>query len=95
MASAGAGEEAARALEAGASRTARAAVGFDEFLEGDIEGAATRHRQFARRQMTWMRRMEGVTVLPREGRNDGELARWILSEADRMSHQNATVRTSG
>jgi tRNA dimethylallyltransferase len=95
MASAGAGEEAARALQAGASRTARAAVGFDEFLEDDLEAAAARHRQFARRQMTWMRRMDRVVVLPREGRSDSELARWILSEADRTGHQNAAPRPSG
>jgi tRNA dimethylallyltransferase len=95
MASAGAAEEAAQAIEAGASRTARAAVGFDEFRDGDLESAATRHRRFARRQMTWMRRMEGVTVLARDGRSDTELARWILAEVDRTARQNAARRPSG
>jgi tRNA dimethylallyltransferase len=74
MEEAGAGAEAAAAVRAGASRTARAAVGFQEFLSGDPERAATRHRQFARRQLTWMRRMEGVTVIERRGRSDRQLA---------------------
>lgn len=85
MARAGAGEEAGRALAAGASRTARAAIGFDEFLAGDLELAAARHRKFARRQMTWMRRMEGVEILERAGRDDRELASLILDAARRLA----------
>ena len=81
MAEAGAGDEARLALESGASRTARAAIGFDQFLAGDLELAAARHRRFARRQMTWMRRMEGVTILERGGRDDGQLASAVLDAA--------------
>jgi tRNA dimethylallyltransferase len=95
MASAGAAREAALALEAGASRTARAAIGFREFLEGDQPLAATRHWQYARRQLTWMRRMEGVEVLPRSGRDDSELARVILELAGAASARNAGRRPSG
>lgn len=95
MASAGAGEEARRALAAGASRTASAAVGFGEFLAGDLEGAAIRHRRFARRQMTWMRRMKDVITLERAGRSDAELARSILSLADEADRRNAAARASG
>ncbi len=57
MAAAGAAEEARRAAEAGASRTARAALGFEELLAGDLEAVKRAHRAYARRQLTWMRKM--------------------------------------
>lgn len=95
MAVAGAGEEAARAMEAGASRTARAAIGFEEFLGGDLERATIRHRQFARSQMTWMRRMEGVTVIERAGRSHRELAAELLSLSEGSLPDNAAPDASG
>jgi tRNA dimethylallyltransferase len=60
MTEAGAAEEVRRADAAGASRTARAALGFDELLNGDVEGMKRRTRNYAKRQLTWMRRLEGV-----------------------------------
>jgi tRNA dimethylallyltransferase len=57
---AGAAEEVRRADAAGASRTARAALGFEELLRGDIEGMKRRTRNYAKRQLTWMRRLDGV-----------------------------------
>ena len=57
---AGAAEEVRRADAAGASRTARAALGFEELLNGDVEGMKRRTRNYAKRQLTWMRRLEGV-----------------------------------
>jgi len=74
MIAAGAAEEARAASEVGVSRTARAALGFDELLVGDGDGVKRAHRAYARRQLTWMRRMAGVTVLDRTGRGDGEVA---------------------
>lgn len=73
MIAAGAAEEARAALEAGPSRTARAALGFQQ-LVSDIDAAPSAetidsikaaHRAYARRQLTWMRRMEGVTLIDR------------------------------
>jgi tRNA dimethylallyltransferase len=81
MAVAGAGAEARRAVEAGASRTAGAAIGFEEFLAGDLELAAVRHRRYAKRQMTWMRRMEGVEIIERSGMDDQQVAESILALA--------------
>ena len=78
MAANGAGEEADRAIEAGASRTVRAAIGFDEFRGGDWELVGTIERRYGRRQMTWMRRMEGVEVVDRTGLDDREVAGEIL-----------------
>lgn len=56
--------EEVRAAEAlGPSATARAAIGFTEFLVGDAERATVRTRQLAKRQETWMRRLEGLELL--------------------------------
>jgi tRNA dimethylallyltransferase len=60
MVAAGAAEEVRRAEAAGASPTARAALGFEELLRGDVEGMKRRTRNYAKRQLTWMRRLEGV-----------------------------------
>ncbi len=55
---AGATDEVRRAQEAGASRTARMALGFDELPEGRIEELKRRSRNYAKRQLTWMRKLE-------------------------------------
>jgi tRNA dimethylallyltransferase len=79
MIAAGAADEARAAAEHGASRTARAALGFEELLEGDLDGVKRAHRAYARRQLTWMRRMERVDVIDRSGRDDGSVAEEIVS----------------
>src|SRR5581483_56480 len=79
MIAAGAAEEARLAAERGASRTARAALGFEELLEGDVEAVKRAHRSYARRQLTWMRRMEGVRLIDRTGRDDAGIAEEIVS----------------
>jgi tRNA dimethylallyltransferase len=63
MLAAGAEEEVRRADAAGASPTARKALGFEELLRGDPEAMKRRTRNYAKRQLTWMRRLEGVEVL--------------------------------
>jgi tRNA dimethylallyltransferase len=57
---AGAPDEVRRADAAGASRTARAALGFEELLRGDVDAMKRRTRNYAKRQLTWMRRLPGV-----------------------------------
>ncbi|MFN2612034.1 MAG: tRNA (adenosine(37)-N6)-dimethylallyltransferase [Solirubrobacterales bacterium] len=76
---AGAAAEARAAEAAGISRTARAALGFDEFLAGDLAGVKTAHRRYARRQLTWMRRMEGVKLIDRTTLGDETVASDIVS----------------
>jgi tRNA dimethylallyltransferase len=82
MVEAGALEEVAAADRAGASRTARAAIGFEQLLSGDIDATKRAQRQFARRQMTWMRRMEGVHTVDRSGLSDGDVAARVLALVD-------------
>ncbi len=72
-------EEEVRSAVAAGSRTARAAIGFDELLEGDVEGMRNAQWRYARRQLTWMRRMEDVEVVDRTGLSDAEVADRILA----------------
>jgi tRNA dimethylallyltransferase len=57
---AGARAEVLRAAQVGASRTARKALGFEELLAGDVAAMKLRSRRYARRQLTWMRKLERV-----------------------------------
>jgi tRNA dimethylallyltransferase len=75
----GAADEVASAVSAGASRTARAAIGFEELLAGDEEAIRVAQWRYARRQVTWMRRMEDVRVIDRTGRTDAEVAADIVA----------------
>jgi tRNA dimethylallyltransferase len=63
MVAAGAEEEVRRADAAGASATARKALGFEELLRGDVEAMKRRTRNYAKRQLTWMRRLERANLL--------------------------------
>jgi tRNA dimethylallyltransferase len=78
MLAAGAREQVLRAHAAGASGTARKALGFDELLSGDIEAMKRRTRNYAKRQLTWMRKLAGVRVTDLTGRDPVAVAREIL-----------------
>ncbi len=78
MVRAGAEDEVRAAEAAGASRTARVAIGFPQLLADDIEGMKAAQRAFARRQLTWMRRMEGVKLIDRSGLDDAETSELIV-----------------
>ena len=56
----GAREEVERAEAAGPSRTARVALGFDEVLSDDLGRMQQRSRNYARRQLTWMRKVPNL-----------------------------------
>ena len=83
MVAAGAAGEARAALRAGASRTASSALGFDALVRGDVEAVKADHRRYARRQMTWLRRMSGVEVVDRTDLDDRAAAELALSLIDR------------
>jgi tRNA dimethylallyltransferase len=63
MLAAGVEAEVRRADGAGASVTARKALGFEELLSGDVEAMKRHTRNYARRQLTWMRKLRGARVL--------------------------------
>ncbi len=81
MVAAGATEEVRSADAAGASATARKALGFTELLEGDVEAMKTRTRQYARRQVTWLRKLPGVERFDVTGRTPEETASEIMAGA--------------
>lgn len=74
---AGAGEEARRADALGPGRTARKALGFDEVLAGDVALMQKRSRNYARRQLTWMRKIPNLTTIDRTALSDEEAAAGI------------------
>jgi tRNA dimethylallyltransferase len=81
MLAAGVREEVRRAHAAGAGPTARKALGFDELLAGDVEGMKRRTRNYARRQLTWMRKLAGVRKIDVTGRAPEDVAREIAAQA--------------
>jgi tRNA dimethylallyltransferase len=78
MVAAGAAAEVRAANAAGASDTARKALGFDELLAGDLEAMKRRTRNLARRQLTWMRKLAGVEVVDVTGRDPDQVASTLL-----------------
>jgi len=76
---AGAIEEVKRAEALGPGRTARKALGFDELLAGDLEAMKQRSRNYARRQLTWMRKIPNLRRVDRDGRSDRDVAAEICS----------------
>ena len=69
MVAAGAEAEVRGAAAAGASATARKALGFEELLRGDVEAMKTRTRRYAKRQLTWLRKLPGVVLVDLTGRD--------------------------
>ena len=59
MVAAGAADEVRRADAAGASPSARQALGFAELLRGDVAAMQQRTRRYAKRQLTWLRKLPG------------------------------------
>jgi tRNA dimethylallyltransferase len=88
MLAGGAIEEVERALERGASRTARKALGFKEIaahLAGEVSMDDVReriergHRAYVRRQLTWMRKLSGVETIDRTDLSARDVAQRIAS----------------
>ncbi len=67
-------DEVRRASARGASPTARQALGFEELLAGEVEATKRRTRNYARRQLTWMRKLAAVEVLDTTDRSPEEVA---------------------
>lgn len=78
----GARVEVQRAEEAGPSRTARKALGFDELLSGDLEQMKKRSRNYARRQLTWMRKVPNLRWIDRTDRSDADVAAGIATASE-------------
>ncbi len=85
MLAAGVAEEVRRAHAAGASETARKALGFEELLSGDVEAMKRRTRNYAKRQLTWMQQARGRARDRRHQRDPGDVAEEILLDSAAVS----------
>jgi len=79
IAAGGAKDEVRRAEALGPSRTARKALGFEELLGGDLERMKRRSRNYARRQLTWMRKIPNLTTIDRTELSDVGVATEIMA----------------
>ena len=79
MVDTGAADEVRRADAAGASPTARQALGFQELLDGDVEAMVRRTQRYARRQLTWMRKLPDVRLIDVTGRDAQDVAEEVFS----------------
>jgi tRNA dimethylallyltransferase len=78
MLASGATQEVRRAHALGASPTARKALGFEELLAGEVDAMKRRTRNYARRQLTWMRKLAGTRVLDITGQDPAGTADAVL-----------------
>ena len=87
-------DEVELAIERGASKTARQAIGFKEaeaVLGGELsrEQAADqikrKHRNYVKRQLTWMRKLSGVVVIDRTDLSAREAADELLERLVSLS----------
>lgn len=69
--------EVRRAHAAGASNTARKALGFEDLLVGDFDAMKRRTRNYARRQLTWMRKLPDVALIDVTDRSAVDVAAQI------------------
>jgi tRNA dimethylallyltransferase len=91
MLAAGAQHEVRAADAAGASATARGALGFEQLLRGDVEAMRTRTRRYAKRQLTWLRKLPGAHAIDITGRTPPRRAR---ARARRSASSSSSTATS-
>ncbi len=84
MLAAGVRQEVAAAARLNPSATARKALGFQELLDGDPEAMKRRSRNYARRQLTWMRKLAGVQTIDLGTHTPEQAASEILRLAGRL-----------
>src|SRR4051794_9780085 len=74
----GAIEEVERAAPT-ASVTARKALGFQELLDGDVERMKTNTRRYAKRQLTWLRKLPNAHLIDVTRRTPDDVAAELLA----------------
>jgi tRNA dimethylallyltransferase len=65
---------------AGASESVRRAVGFAELMDDDVETMKTRTRRYARRQLTWMRKLPAIELVSLTGTSVADAARAVVQD---------------
>jgi len=80
IAAAGGAAEVADALAAGASRTAQMALGFRELQSGDLDGMKQATRRYAKRQLTWLKKLDAADLFDLDSYSTDEAADAILAD---------------
>ena len=62
-----------------ASTTARAALGFEELQRHDVEAMRTRTRRYAKRQLTWLRKLPGAHLIDVTNRSPEDVAAELIA----------------
>ena len=83
IAAAGGAAEVAKAVEAGASRTAQMALGFRELQSGDLDAMKQATRRYAKRQLTWLKKLESAELFDLDSRSVDDAADEILAALSR------------
>jgi tRNA dimethylallyltransferase len=78
MVAAGVIDEVRAAHAAGASPSARQALGFEDLLAGDIDAMKRHTRNYAKRQLTWMRKLPGAELVDVTAREPDDVARELV-----------------
>jgi tRNA dimethylallyltransferase len=83
IAAGGGAAEVANAVGAGASRTARMALGFRELQSGDLDAMKQATRRYAKRQLTWLKKLESAELFDLDNRRLDDAADEILAALNR------------
>ena len=62
-----------------ASPTARKALGFEELLDNDVEAMRTRTRRYAKRQVTWLRKLPNAHLIDITDRSPEDVAAELIA----------------
>jgi tRNA dimethylallyltransferase len=79
MLAAGVRREVQAADAAGASITARRALGFEDLLNDDVEAMKTKTRRYAKRQVTWLRKLPGAHLIDTTNRSPEDVASELVA----------------
>lgn len=82
MVAGGASDE-VRGAEPLAGRTARQALGFEELLNDDVDQMKTNTRRYAKRQLTWLNKLAGATLIDVTDRAPEDVAAEIAAQVTR------------
>ncbi|MBJ7353806.1 MAG: tRNA (adenosine(37)-N6)-dimethylallyltransferase MiaA [Thermoleophilaceae bacterium] len=69
-----------RGAEPLAGRTARQALGFEELLNDDVDQMKINTRRYAKRQLTWLNKLAGATLIDVTDRAPGDVAAEISTQ---------------
>jgi tRNA dimethylallyltransferase len=79
MLEAGVKQEVRQAHAAGASPTARKALGFEDLLNDDVEAMRIKTRRYAKRQVTWLRKMAHARLIDITNRAPEDVAAELVA----------------